>query len=221
MLFPLLSAPPSRLGRLLVLAAEGAVVCTLGDQLHVRFGVITYPHPLFAGQAWWVPFSFFGAVAAMLIAYPMSFRAMRRTLAWPKANAAISVGAARQAILEFFVAYAVTAVVSARPVVVLATLTAAFALRLWLDWRVADASGRRAIVAGIPFVAGAIVVGPLVEAMLIALGQFRYVHPHVIGISMWLPALYLWAAWAGRAMVHAWLGGAPAPAASGSGDPPG
>jgi len=186
------------------------VVCTLGDQLHVRFGVITYPHPLLAGQAWWVPLLFFGAVGSMLIAYPVSFRAMKRALAWPGARATIGAGAARAAIVEFFAAYAVTAVLAARPVVVLGALTGAFGLRLWLDWRAADEAARRAIVAALPFVAGAIVVGPLFEAMLIALGQFRYVHPHVIGISMWLPALYLWAAWAGRAMVHAWLGGAPA-----------
>lgn len=209
MLFPLVPAPPTRLGRLLVLALEGAIVCTLGDQLHVRFHVIAYPHPFLAGQAWWVPLLFFAAVLAMLIGYPVTFRAMRRALAWPAAHVTMSPGQARGAIVEFFAAYAVTAVGAQWPLAVLGALTVGFGLRLWLDWRAADAPARRALVAALPFVAAAIVVGPLFEAMLIALGGFHYVEPHILGISMWLPALYLWAAWAGRAMVHAWLASPP------------
>jgi hypothetical protein len=208
-LLPRVPAPASRPLRLLALAAEGAIVCTLGDQLHVRFGVIEYTHPFLAGQAFWVPLVFFGAVTAMLIAYPILFGATRRALAWPQAHARIGQGTARAALVEFFCAYALTAIASAWPLAVLATLTGGFALRLWLDWRAADDPGRRALVAALPFVAAAIVVGPLFEALLVALGAFRYLHPHVLGLALWLPALYLWAAWAGRAMVHAWLGAAP------------
>lgn len=205
MLLPLVPTPSTSFGRLVVLAAEGAVVCTLGDQLHVRFGVLSYPHPELAGQAWWVPLLFFFAVLSMLLAYPVTFRAMKRTLGWPAARAPLEVRDARRALLEFFLAYAITAVAAARPVIVLLALTAAFGLRLWLDWRAADDLGRRALVAGLPFVSVTIVVGPLVEAALIALGQFRYEDPHVLGFALWLPALYLYAAWAGRAMVHAFL----------------
>jgi hypothetical protein len=212
MLIPLVPAPPSRLARLLLLAAEGAIVCTLGDQLHVRFHVIGYPHPFLAGQAWWVPFLFFGAVASMLVTYPVLFRAMRRALGWPTAQVTFGPRVARRAIVEFFLAYAFTAVAADWPLVVLSVLTGGFGVRLWLDWRVADEAGRRALVAALPFVSATIVVGPLFEATLIALGQFYYVDPHVFGISIWLPALYLWAAWAGRAMVHAWLASPPRPA---------
>lgn len=209
MLLPLVPAPADRVGRLLVLAAEGAVVCTLGDQLHVRFHVIAYPRPFLFGQAWWVPLVFFGAVLGTLLAYPPMFRGMRRALAWPAAKAAIAPGAARRAIAEFFLAYAFTAIAADWPLGVVGGLTTAFGVRLGLDWHAADGPGRRAIVAALPFVAAAIVVGPLVEALLIALGLFHYVHPHVLGISIWLPALYLWPAWAGRAIVHAWLAAPP------------
>jgi hypothetical protein len=212
MLLPLVPTPSASFGRLAVLAAEGAVVCTLGDQLHVRFGVLSYPHPELAGQAWWVPFLFFFSVLSMLLAYPLTFRGCKRALGWPAARATVDARAARRALLEFFLAYAVTAVAAARPVLVLLALTGAFGLRLWLDWRAADDLGHRALVAALPFVAAAIVAGPLVEATLIALGQFRYEHPHVLGFAMWLPALYLHAAWAGRAMVHAFLGRPPAAA---------
>lgn len=205
MVLPLVPTPSTSFGRLVVLSAEGAIVCTLGDQLHVRFGVITYPRPFLAGQAWWVPFLFFGAVLSMLIAYPLLFRGMKRALGWPQARASMAPGEARRAVLEFFLAYATTAVAAAHPVLVLLVLTGAFGLRLALDWRAADDPGRRALVAALPFVAGAIVAGPAVEATLIALGQFRYVHPDWLGIAMWLPALYLHAAWSGRAMVHAFL----------------
>jgi hypothetical protein len=171
----------------------------------VRFGVITYPRPFLAGQAWWVPFLFFGAVLSMLVTYPAIFRGMKRALGWPQAHAAVEPREARRAIVEFFLAYATTAVGAGQPVLVLGALTGAFLVRLWLDWRAADDLGRRALVAALPFVAAASVVGPLVEAALIALGQFRYVDPHVLGIAMWLPALYMHAAWSGRAMVHAFL----------------
>lgn len=212
MVFPGIRAPRSSFGRLLVLAAEGGLVCTLGDQLHVRFGVLSYPHPELAGQAWWVPFLFFLAVLSMLLAYPLVFRTMKRALGWPGARLTMEPRQARGAVLEFFAAYATTAVAASRPVVVLLALTGAFGLRLWLDWRATEDAGRRALVAALPFVALAIVAGPLVEAALIALGQFRYTHPHVLGVAMWLPALYLHAAWSGRAMVHAFLGAAPTPA---------
>jgi len=205
MVLPLVPTPSRSFPKLVVLAAEGAAVCTLGDQLHVRFGVLSYPRPFLAGQAWWVPFLFFLAVLSMLLAYPAIFRGMKRALGWPQARATLDVRDARRALLEFFLAYATTAVASARPVLVLLALTGAFGLRLALDWRAADDAGRRALVAALPFVAGAIVVGPLVEATLIAFGQFRYTHPHVLGFAMWLPALYLHAAWSGRAMVHAFL----------------
>lgn len=206
MLLPLVPTPSSSFGRLMVLSAEGAVVCTLGDQLHVRFGVLSYPHPFLAGQAWWVPFLFFLSVLSMLLTYPIIFRTMKRALGWPAARVKIEPGEARRAVVEFFLAYATTAVAASRPVLVLLALTAAFGARLWLDWRAAEDGGRRALVAALPFVAITIVVGPLVEATLIALGQFHYHHPHFLGFAMWLPALYLHAAWSGRAMVHAFLG---------------
>src|SRR5688572_5141172 len=102
MVIPLVPTPASRPARLLLLAAQGAVVCTIGDQLHVRFGVISYPRPDVLGQAWWVPLLFLGAVLAMLTTYPVVFRALRRAFGWSSAGAVMAPAQARRATAEFF-----------------------------------------------------------------------------------------------------------------------
>jgi hypothetical protein len=52
------------------------------------------------------------------------------------------------------------------------------------------------VIAGLPgwavaFSIGTALAGPAVEATVSALGGFHYLHPDFLGVTRWLPALYL------------------------------
>src|SRR5262249_39232502 len=50
----------------------GAVLCTVLDHQHVVWGVLSYPHPDFWQQAWWVPLLFgCAALAAVFVVDPI------------------------------------------------------------------------------------------------------------------------------------------------------
>src|SRR4051794_16081068 len=63
-----------RAGAVIVVVA-GGLGLTACDQIHVQAGVLTYSHPAFAGQAWWVPVQFALATVLMLVgAWPFARR---------------------------------------------------------------------------------------------------------------------------------------------------
>jgi len=155
-----------------VLFLVGAVVGTLGDQIHVQFDVLWYPRPLLCGQAPWVPF-LFGTAALVLVNGHRLF--LRRPAGDPPPSSL-----AAPAVL-FVAAYFATALGKERPLLVAGGLAAAWALR------VAVAPATDKLLAGLAIAAG----GPLVEAALSATGAFFYRRPDVLGVPVWLPALYL------------------------------
>ena len=58
--------------RWIVIAAGGALVCTLGDHLHATHDVLGYTDVFAWNQAWWVPLLFATAsLAAVLGATPL------------------------------------------------------------------------------------------------------------------------------------------------------
>jgi len=151
----------------------GAVVGTLLDQIHVRFGVLWYAHPVLFGQAFWVPLVF-GAGGLVLVNSHAALIALgggRPAPPGPRAaQATLFVGA-----------YLLTGIAADRPRLVLGVLTAA-----WLV-RVALSPSRELVLAGLAFAVG----GPLFEAALAATGGFSYDRPDLFGVPCWLPALYL------------------------------
>jgi hypothetical protein len=153
----------------------GAVLCTVLDHQHVVWGVLYYPHPDFWRQAWWVPLLFFNATLGTLLATGP----MRRLVHAPEAprptlaQVVVDVG-------SFTTAYYLTAVAHHAPDVLTAILAGTWILRAVSlpGWAVA-------------FCIGTALVGPAVEGAISALGGFYYYHPDFIGVTRWLPALYL------------------------------
>jgi hypothetical protein len=164
--------------RWLAVAVVGAVVCTIGDHLHVVCGVLFYPYPTLADQAWWVPPLFAASSLAAIVAVPLVRGARfggKGAPSHPSGRAILGDSFA------FFTAYAFTAFGSPLPNVVLGVLTA-----FWMA-RVLRGVPRWVIVYSL----GAAIVGPLAEAAISSLGGFAYRAPDFLLVPRWLPALYL------------------------------
>jgi len=155
-------------------ALGGGIVCLALDHLHVTHGVLYYPSPDFAQQAWWVfPLMAAATVGALLLAgrffppNPPSIPASQG-LAHAGVNLAI-----------FALAYAASAVLQSRTLV-LALLTGLFVLN----------AARRMTRAYALFCVLVMVAGTGWEIMWSGIGMFTYVHPDVLGVPVWLPLLY-------------------------------
>jgi hypothetical protein len=157
-----------------IVAAAGAA-CTVGDHLHVITGVLSYPHPVFWQEAWWVPLLF--AVAALAIVAVT--RPIRTTLGGRAEPASVRRVAGDS--IAFMAAYAFTAYGHTLPNVVLVVLAAA-----WLA-RIVGGAPAWVVIYSLMVAAG----GMLFEAGWSKLGFFHYLVPDFIGVPRWLPALYL------------------------------
>lgn len=182
--------------RWLLAISFGSVLCTLLDQLHVRFGVVAYRHGTMFGQAPWVPALFALASLAGLFGYLTRARKLgfRRDLMdgsrdrWGTREAAV-------ALAWMTVAYAISAPLQHWPRALLVALVITFALRCWalrapgLGW------------SGLQFAVG----GTMFQSFLASTGEFHYRHPDLWGVPLWLPGVYLHAAPLLRAVLRRWL----------------
>jgi hypothetical protein len=151
--------------------------------MHYLADVLWYPDRTLWGQAWWVPMLFGGAALALAFGHRFWMNLLNQ--APPKASfKEIFVKA-----VLFMTAYAATAIFSMSPIALTVTLTL-----LWIP--IAQPFSK----AKLSYSLLVAIIGSLVEATLSALGQFYYNRPDILGIPMWLPALYLWAANVGEAI---------------------
>jgi hypothetical protein len=162
------TAAIQRAGALFV---AGAIVGTLLDRIHVAAGVLWYTHPALAGQAVWVPLTF-GVGALLLMSGHLIFPPHER----PAAPATLAAPA-----LGLLLAYLATAALADRALLLTLVLLVAWIVRVLRD-PTADK-----LAVAIAFALG----GPIFEAMLSATGGFFYRQPDLLGVPVWLPALYL------------------------------
>lgn len=153
----------------------GALLGTLLDGIHVYGEVESYPDPLLGRWAWFVPLEFglAAVLAGALIPWLERLVGPPRPPQWPPI-----VRIAELCLLV--AAYTSTVVLADAPAVVTLGLLALLAGRLLLrpergDWAYA-------LIAAI--------AGPVVEAVISAIGAFDYADPDFAGIPMWLPALW-------------------------------
>ncbi len=155
-----------------LLFVAGAIIGTALDRIHVVAGVLSYVRPVLAGQAVWVPLVF-GVGGMVMVNGHRLFR--RDAAAAPPARSLVLPA------LAFVTAYVATAVARDTPAMLAAGLVLA-----WISRLVLHPSGDR-VAAGLALALG----GPLVEAGLSATGGFHYTRPDLLGVPIWLPALYL------------------------------
>ena len=159
----------------LILFLGGGLLLSLGDRVHMHFGVLSQHDSSFFGQAWWVPLVFGTICAASLPFVRLTRRVLR------EAPARTSVSSVAAAVIVLMVAYAATGPLGHQKL--------GLTLLLGLTWLARAAVRRRVteIAVSILLATG----GALAETAMCAGGLFWYHDPDFIGIPMWLPTLYL------------------------------
>lgn len=153
-----------------VLGAVGGLAC---DQIHVQLGVLSYPDPMWLGQAWWVAPNFGIGTVLMIV----GSRLLARRAGVPGTRST------RWLIdsLIFVAAYFSTGIFSDHPVALAVGLAVTALGRLALRRDRATA-----IVHAIGLGAG----GAAYESALAAAGLFAYGQPQIGWVPIWLPFLY-------------------------------
>jgi len=182
--------------RWLVALLFGSLSLTLGDQLHVRLGVLSYRQPFLFGQAVWVPGVFFFAAAAGLVGLFVGAWVSGTLRDLTEAHAdRWGTREAVYAAVWLAVAYGISGPLQDHP----RALLAGYALTyLW-----------RCYALGVPWLwfHGALFAlgGTLFEATLSSTGAFTYACPDIVGVPWWLPGIYLHAIFLPRAVLRRWL----------------
>jgi hypothetical protein len=160
--------------RWVVLALVGAAICTACDHLHVVYGVLWYPQPIFWQQAWWVaPLMASASLVLVWAAEPV-----RRALGGGSLGAQGLRGVLGDGV-AFVAAYVFTSF-GHGPDAVLGILVA-----FWLA-RAVRSPGWVVVYTILTAIGGC-----LVEAALSRAGLFHYRHPDHFGVPRWLPGIYL------------------------------
>lgn len=161
--------------RAAVLFFGGGIFVTMGDKVHVKFGVLSQNDQSFFGQAWWV-WPVFGVMCVGLLPGYAIVRGLFRKPPTQK-----SLGGLLSSALVFFAAYAITGPYAHE------TLLLSVALPLaWIP-RVAARRRTEAVVFSLILA----VMGPVTESVFSLLGFFAYAEPDILGVPFWLPGIYL------------------------------
>ena len=153
-----------------LLFLAGGIGGALCDQIHVQAGVLAYPHPFLADQAWWVAPQF-GVAMLVILAGTRPFAVRSRSRSRTVPDAALFLGA-----------YGATGLFNRWPVALAVAL-----LALWLVRVAVDEHRAVLVVFAVLLAAG----GTLYEGALAATGAFHYTRPDVFHVPVWLPGIYL------------------------------
>jgi hypothetical protein len=153
----------------------GGVLGAALDQIHVRFGVLYYPHPVFLDQDWWVVPLFGAATIAFLITATPFARALEGRTSRPS-----GLRIALQA-LTFVAAYFATGILKDHSAALAMFFLLSFALRM--AWIPAGAT-----IALFSILSA--ILGTGFEILLSSTGAFYYSAPDFLGVAFWLPGLY-------------------------------
>jgi hypothetical protein len=164
------------LARAALLFGFGAVVGSGLDALHTHSGTTLYASPWVFAMSVWTPLLFGLAGLSVGLSYPLAERLTGRRpgrrLSWLE----VSAGFATFAVLYALSGY--LPVSNGSKLLVL--LAGAAVLFVWL--------ARTAVALALAVLTA--IIGPLVEAAFVHAGLFGYRAPDVLGVAMWLPALY-------------------------------
>ena len=159
----------------LVCFALGATVGSALDAIHTHSGTTVYASEIGLKMAWWTPPLFGLAGLGTGIGYPLAERRLKQSIpssTWRSALAAFVL---------FVGLYFVSGYMPASNAMKLGVLAIGACALLGFFARTRIALGLSVLAA---------IVGPLVEITLISQGAFRHLQPDVLGIPIWLPALY-------------------------------
>src|SRR5260221_12222125 len=153
-----------------IVFVAGSLGGALCDQIHVQSGVLAYPHPWLADQAWWVAPQFGVGMIVVLAAARIAVRG--DTTRPPTSRVAIDAA-------WFLGVYAASGLGHGHPV--------ALAVAFVVTWLARRPDRRGAVPFSILLSAG----GVLYEGTLAGSGAFHYARPDLFHVPVWLAGIYL------------------------------
>lgn len=188
----------NNLGGLISLALIGAVVCTLCDMNHVYTRTLSYPDPLWLGQAGWVFPLFLLTFLVMAVVYAQLVARLAGVLACRQSQEKQAVSAFfAESMVLFFLAYLLTGFANKDSALLALTLYGVFLIRVFASYE----RGFLLVLAVLMAIGGM-----LGEGALGALGLVQYRIQEVVGVPWWLGALYMNGAFALREGMRFFLG---------------
>ena len=166
----------------LYLALVGAVVATLCDANHVYTQTLSYPVPVFAGQAWWVFPGFFLAFLGMGVASAWLADQCRSVMSVTTSQSEGDIHAMVESFLFFVMVYLLSGFGNESPRLLALIFYGTFLLRLAVTYERGWAL-MLALLLGVG--------GMAAEGLLSLAGQVTYRHVDVFGVPFWLGALYM------------------------------
>lgn len=175
------------------LALLGALVATLCDANHVYTQTLSYPAPMFAGQAGWVFPMFFLVFLVMGVTSVWLVKRCQPVMSVVVSQTNGSAHAMVETLLAFVLVYLLSGFGNESPYLLALIFYGTFFIRLVVTY---DRSW--ALVLALMLGIG----GMLGEGLLSILGEVTYSHVDVFGVPYWLGALYMHGALALRECVR-------------------
>ena len=170
------------MARVGLLALLGALVATFCDAIHVYTKTLSYPDPLWFGQAWWVFPLFFVAFALLAVTYHVLVAAPWLKLPREYSASSGEVMPFIEALVVFVLVYVLSGFGNHDPIFLGIFFLVTFVLR----WLAAPDRGFLLLVAVLLAVAGILTEGTLHQFGLVA-----YREPEIYGVPWWLGGVYL------------------------------
>lgn len=164
------------------LALVGALVATVCDANHVYTQTLSYPAPVFAGQAWWVFPGFFLAFIVMGVTSVWLANLCQPVMSVAASRSAGDVHAMVESFIAFVMVYLLSGFGNESPYLLALIFYGTFLLRL-----AATYERSWALLLALMLGAG----GMVAEGLLSLSGQVAYRHVDVFGVPYWLGALYM------------------------------
>jgi hypothetical protein len=176
-------------GGMIILALLGATVATFCDGVHVYTQTLSYTHPFWFGQPWWVYPNFTLAFIFMAFAYLLIIKRVPAGMAVQKSVSPGSARALTESVVMFALIYLLSGFGNFEPVFLSVIFYGTFALRWFCSY---DRTWLLLIVVVMA------IGGMLAEGVVAAVGLMQYRHADVFYVPFWLGGLYLHGAFALR-----------------------
>lgn len=164
------------------LALLGAVIATLCDANHVFTQTLSYPAPVYAGQAWWVFPGFFLAFSLMSVTYAWLAENLKAKVSLAASRSAGEMRSMVEALVIFVLTYLLSGFGNEHPALLSLIFYGTFLLR----WA-ASYDRTWILLLAVVMAFG----GMFAEGLLSYLGQVTYRHVDFFGVPFWLGGLYM------------------------------
>ncbi len=175
------------------LALVGALIATLCDANHVYTQTLSYPTPVFAGQAFWVFPGFFFAFLLMAVTSVWLIKLCQSAMPVAVSQTSGNLQTMVESLITFVMVYLLSGFGNESPYLLVLIFYGTFFIRLSVTYERSWAL-LLALILGVG--------GMFVEGLLSMFGEVTYRHVDVFGVPYWLGGLYMHGALALRECVR-------------------